>query len=213
MIYINKRTEPRTLTWYRSQKNASFDDMDLRVKEELRKSLLAEQGYICAYCMSRIKSQQDTKIEHFEKRNSENELVYSNLLAVCRGGEGKPRKEQTCDTFKQDRELQITPLNRDHMKTICYSNSGEIISSNSRFNSEINEILNLNCKFGYLIENRKGALNTIKKQISKHVKEGQAIEAYFQKLHKIYFDDTFADELHTYVGIIRWYIEKKLKRQ
>lgn len=54
MILIKKKSEPHSLTIYKKTINASFDNQPSKVKEDLRKSLLEEQGYICAYCMKRM---------------------------------------------------------------------------------------------------------------------------------------------------------------
>ena len=90
MILIKKNSEPRSLTEYKKTVNSSFDNLPSNVKNDIRESLLKEQGYICAYCMKRIESS-DVKIEHYKARNSENELDYKNLLAVCKGNEGSPK--------------------------------------------------------------------------------------------------------------------------
>ena len=54
MIEIKKGTEPKELLEYRKQEFASYADMKGDVKEKVMKSLLSEQGHLCAYCMSRI---------------------------------------------------------------------------------------------------------------------------------------------------------------
>lgn len=59
MIFIQKSREPQKLLEYRLKKNSRFDDMDADVKDALRMSLLQEQGYLCAYCMGRIKNGRD----------------------------------------------------------------------------------------------------------------------------------------------------------
>jgi hypothetical protein len=53
MKRITKQSEPRSLVEHRSQTNADYDNYS--DKDKLRESLLREQGYICCYCMSRIK--------------------------------------------------------------------------------------------------------------------------------------------------------------
>ena len=81
MILIKKGNEPRSLTVYRKTQYAYFDGCP---KDEIRKSLLKEQGYLCAYCMRRI-DLKHTRIEHWtpEAELSELEkLDYSNMLAV-----------------------------------------------------------------------------------------------------------------------------------
>ena len=59
MILIIKQCEPVSLHLHRNTFGADFDGLD---KTELRKSLLAEQGYLCAYCMKRIRHANKVKI-------------------------------------------------------------------------------------------------------------------------------------------------------
>ena len=54
MILIKKKLEPHSLTEYKQTINASFDNLPSEIKDDIRKSLLKEQGYICAYCMKKI---------------------------------------------------------------------------------------------------------------------------------------------------------------
>ena len=96
---------------------ADFDGLD---KTELRENLLKEQGYICAYCMKRIRDEKDTKIEHYRARNMDNELEYTNLLAVCYGNQittasvtKTGKKRFTCDTMKGNQVLNINPQNQE----------------------------------------------------------------------------------------------------
>ena len=77
MIHIKKSTQPKKFQEFKQQNpQAHFDDMPPDIKAILRQSLLEEQGYLCAYCMSKICDK--VKIEHYEPRNPQNELEYSN---------------------------------------------------------------------------------------------------------------------------------------
>lgn len=104
MIYIEKKSEPVSLREGRETPGADFDGLD---KRELRKSLLEEQGYLCAYCMKRIRKDKNVKIEHYHPRNIQNQMDYGNLLAVCMDNQtledekGKVQKVRfTCDSCK-----------------------------------------------------------------------------------------------------------------
>ncbi len=73
MKHIVKNTEPQSLKTYRSTPNASFNDSN---KEDIRKSLIEEQGAICAYCMKRISNKWNaklqkpfTEIEHYKSQD------------------------------------------------------------------------------------------------------------------------------------------------
>ena len=110
MIHIRKTQAPAEFIKENKIYKCHFDDMDTEVKNKLRQSLLQDQGYICAYCMSAIENNaKSTKIEHYVPRNDSNEMKYKNLLAVCYGGEGSSDKQQTCDTHKKQKVLTINP--------------------------------------------------------------------------------------------------------
>ncbi|MFQ9964045.1 MAG: hypothetical protein ACLRWI_14635 [Roseburia inulinivorans] len=89
MIEIKKGTEPKELLEYRKKEFASYADMKGDVKEKVMKSLLSEQGHLCAYCMSRI-DEGDGKhratIEHCIQQavtDEKERLNYKNMVAVC----------------------------------------------------------------------------------------------------------------------------------
>lgn len=228
MIYIQKKSEPDLLLKYRYEKNAAFDDMDSDVKNQLRESLLKEQGHLCAYCMKRIGDPKEVKIEHFEPRTPENELQYHNLLAVCRGGEGGPAKARCCDTKKENRPIFINPLSKSDMNRIYYNNSGEIHFSDiakykfeyqdsigrhhSGYTSpdqDIHECLNLNYENGAPMLGRKTALRKFQKLLHPY-KDKKSKRVFLEKMQRIY--SVQSEYMEPYVGIIRWYIDKKLSQ-
>ena len=223
MIYIRKGTEPGSFIRYRHQKNASFDDMDAKVKDDLRQSLLEEQGYLCAYCMCRIHDSSDVKIEHFVARTPQNELQYSNLLAVCKGGENGPKDARSCDTKKGNRPIFINPTAAADMSRIYYSNNGEVHSSDTTEyeycysegdkihrgitcpNEDLSSALNLNYENGVPLMMRKAALKQFQKKLMPYKKKEKA---FLLKMQEKYMESQA--ELEPYVGILRWYIAKKL---
>ena len=106
MKYIKKEKEPKILKEYReSTPDASctgFIDTDNRLK----KSLLSEQGHVCAYCMQRINLKKSSgkpkiEVEHIlsQKDKSKKDLDYKNMLAVCNGNLGG---EEHCDKSKKE---------------------------------------------------------------------------------------------------------------
>lgn len=66
MKQINKNQEPQSLQEHRLKWFADYDNY--LQKEELRESLLKEQGHICCYCMQRIKKDK-MKIEHWRSQD------------------------------------------------------------------------------------------------------------------------------------------------
>jgi uncharacterized protein (TIGR02646 family) len=159
MKQIIKTVEPQSLVQHRANQPAFFDNLPFAAKEDLRQSLLSEQGYICCYCMKRIpeKVEKDgsvsyeMKVEHYKCQDTfpELQLTYSNLLGACTGNEGKPKKLQTCDTKKGNSTmLTINPISRlPNCETLFkYNSEGEISSINGDaiIDKQLNEILNLN---------------------------------------------------------------------
>lgn len=158
MRWIKKNTPPHEFRVYLKADNADYDEMDSEVKNILREALFDEQFGVCAYCQKKIKIS-TTKIEHHCERsicNGENgtqdrRLDYTNLLLVCPGKGGKGN-DLHCDTQKatfnvtNGLPMQINPTVKNHIATISYSSTGLVRSSKISFNSELNEILNLNVK-------------------------------------------------------------------
>jgi uncharacterized protein (TIGR02646 family) len=149
------------LNFIQSEKTASIIPIyeNFRKKNELRESLLKEQGYICCFCMQRIKdSNETTKIAHIfpqnpildedkQKVEKENlDLDYYNMLAACDGGKGQSPHLQHCDTKQGNAILKINPANptKNCEELINYRSSGEIYSNNSDIDYDLREVLNLN---------------------------------------------------------------------
>ncbi|MFC1836585.1 retron system putative HNH endonuclease [Thermodesulfobacteriota bacterium] len=98
MKYIRKGQEPQSLKDWKDLENEdwkpAYRDLTDPQKRDLRDSLFREQGYICCYCMTRIKDRRSTHIEHLRPQRwySDLQLDYQNLLASCRAGEGEDRQ-------------------------------------------------------------------------------------------------------------------------
>lgn len=157
MKKIIKQSEPRFLVEHRSQVNANYDNYP--DKDKLRESLLKEQGYICCYCMRRIKLD-DMKIEHWQPQTkyTSRKLDYRNLLGACMGNQGARPQNQHCDTRKGDAEIIINPIEGDKNceNIIKYRPDGKIYSDDVSVNHDLNESLNLN--LGFLKKNRSDVL-------------------------------------------------------
>ncbi len=118
MISITKRSEPKMLQHYRLQDGTVFDGKDFTpVKQAIRDQLVAEQGYLCAYCMSRIEPHESSmKVEHWHSRKKypAQQLTYANLLGCCYGNEGLPDYHAHCDTKKRKVDLLFSPAEPSH---------------------------------------------------------------------------------------------------
>jgi len=183
MKHIVKNKEPQSLKTYRSTPNASFNGCN---KEDIRKSLIEEQGAICAYCMKRIRNKWNlklqkpfTEIEHYKSQDIYNgidgkpdlRLNYTNMLGVCNGNARNPKHKLHCDKSKDLEKnkpllpLSIDPLNPNCEQLIEFRGNGKAVSKNPTIHSEINDVLNLNEE--NLVKNRTVAINTAIESINK----------------------------------------------
>lgn len=143
MKYIQKdiRNEPQSLKTYRSTPNATYDDCN---KADIRLALLKEQGFICAYCMKRISDKMDkrgnpiTRIEHYTAQSTEESLRlnYLNMLGVCNGNEGNPRRLLHCDQSRGNILLTINPCEARCETLVKFRPDGEIYSDDETINTE-----------------------------------------------------------------------------
>ncbi|MBC2710992.1 MAG: TIGR02646 family protein [Desulfosarcina sp.] len=162
MRAITKGAEPRSLMEHRAGAHCDYDNY--QDKEELRQALVAEQRGLCCYCMGRIRRDRNgMKIEHWRCRsaNGDQELVYRNLLGACLGGQGQAGSKQHCDTCKEDRDLKWNPSDPAHRieDRLEYELDGTIRALDDEFNTQLNEVLNLN--MAWLKNNRKGVLTAV----------------------------------------------------
>ena len=225
MIQIDKKKEPASLVEHRSKTNSEYSNLPSETKNELRLQLLEEQGYICAYCMKRIKDNNNTtKIEHFNSQHPpkapsdqqdkalEEQLKYSNLLVVCLGNQGQSFEEQTCDTHKGNMYLKYNPAENNfyNKAKIKYGTNptitGEIRSEDGEFNQQLNEVLNLN--HNDLKANRASIINGIKKtlNLSKRAQNASKIA----RIYKIWLSRDKKNQLQEYCGIALFYLRERL---
>ena len=203
---INKGNEPRDLIKHRKSKYVDYDNYS--DKAGLREAMLSEQRGLCCYCMGRIPDKQgQLKIEHWQciANYPQNQLIYQNLLAACRGGEGLPPKRQHCDTLKADRDLLFNPANPNHRDKlrITYKPSGKIQSDNKEFDRQLNEILNLNLPL--MMQNRRRVLRGVMKrwQNNHPVSRKRLEKEISSRLHS-------SEKLEPYVEVAIWWLKKKL---
>ncbi|MCC6281984.1 MAG: TIGR02646 family protein [Saprospiraceae bacterium] len=186
MRFIRKKPSPQAFEdWKRANKPADWSDLmnepthreeDVLyyTKDELRSTLLAEQGHLCCYCQRRIENTESTVIEHLFPRNGEDKMQgkaktfeYSNLMASCDGGAlanrdrnkkepATPSYPEYCDRSKQEKLLPLSPLDPDVESRFTYSIADDkvnIVGKDPEAISTIQEILNLNTPF---LEKRRG---------------------------------------------------------
>ncbi|WPB77117.1 retron system putative HNH endonuclease [Archangium violaceum] len=149
MRYIHKGQEPEGLLEYRLTPHATYEGLPQEVKDELRERLAREQGFLCCYCMQRIKPEADgMKIEHWASQSAPStrhrQLDWKNLLGACKGGEGSPQRQQHCDTRKGDTPIQVNPTDEGCERLVRFLADGTIASQDSAIDGDLNQTLNLN---------------------------------------------------------------------
>lgn len=217
MRYIKKGEEPKTLTEYKKFENAYYDGY--KDKDEIKKYLLKEQGYLCGYCMRRLSSVKETKIEHLvpqSKLGDERQaLNYKIMVGVCYGNIGKDRKKEqlTCDAHRGNEALTILPFDKTCIDKIKYDMAGRIFSDEKEVNKDLNETLNLNYngENAYLMLNRKTALEVLKNQLRNYQKKGTWSKALLEKFLQRYEQPDKEGKLIPYSGIAIWYLRKRLR--
>lgn len=207
MLVIVKNSEPKGLIKHRKTSHSTYDNISSDTKHEIRCSLLIEQGELCAYCMQRI-SEDNMKIEHYlpqSQGTNQTDLQYGNMLGVCLGGEGKPKTLQTCDTCRGNKPLNVNPLDATSISKIDYTTSGLITSDDDSIYTDLDKTLNLNVSS--LIDNRKSALDALKKELlAKSKKHNSDWKSLAQKYMKLFQSSGRKRE---YCGILLWYLRKK----
>lgn len=205
MRTIQKGNEPRSLTQHRLTPHADYDNYN--DKDTLRRFLVVEQRGLCCYCQSRIRPDAASmKIEHWQcrERYPARQLDYNNLLGACLGGEGRPKREQHCDTKKGNEDLCFNPADPDHPieNRIKFLGNGEITSDDQELNTAINNILNLN--LSSLVSNRKAVLEAFKQRL------GRGALNVRRELRN--WDGTQPGDLPEYAQVMVFWLKKKLAR-
>jgi len=205
MREINKVREPRLLAQYRSGGGIYDGPNFTPVKKDIKKSLLKEQGHLCAYCMARITAE-TMKVEHWacQQDNPELQLDYSNLLGCCKGSMGSKPIDQTCDTRKSNLALKFNPSRKqDHMETLIkFRGDGVIYSTDAEFSEQINSVLNLNKD--RLVKNRFYLLESVRLKLSS--KPGRRTAAEISRLLNEYIKYNARGQLKEYCGLVKYYL-------
>jgi len=206
MRTIQKGPEPATLTQHRQQANANYDNyLD---KAALRVALVAEQHGLCCYCQSRIQATSNgMKIEHWQCQaaNPARQLDFANLLGACLGGQGKPKRDQHCDTRKGDYGLCFSVCDSAHPidQRIRFQGDGKISADNVAIDGQINAVLNLNLP--RLISNRIAVLKAFQQRL-------QDVRRFDPARELSKWNGTKAGELPEFAQVVVYWLNKRLIR-
>jgi uncharacterized protein (TIGR02646 family) len=201
---------PASLTQHRATPQATYENY--REKDTLRASLVSEQRGICCYCMQSIRPVEGSmKIEHWHSQGGypDEQLVYSNLLGSCMGGDGQGESVKHCDTAKANKDLSRNPANPDHHveEVIRYLSDGTIASSDATFHDELRDVLNLNA--AHLKNGRAAALHALQEMMKKR---GTLNKQRWEKLLEELTGSSHTNDLQPFCGVIVYWIRKKLAR-
>ncbi len=130
-----------------SPPTSSDEGISYYSKQDLKKYLLEEQGWLCCYCNRVFKrtdlspedgdetnpghlAEDPLDIEHIRPKSAHPELTleYANLAISCAGGRRKPSRLQTCNARKGDKLIGITPHDPDCEQRIVFTLNGEAIA-------------------------------------------------------------------------------------
>jgi TIGR02646 family protein len=126
-------------------------------KQELRRELLSEQGFICCYC-NNVVAEKTSIIEHFYPKGLDNRQTfeYNNLLISCQGAQKDPKpRDLHCDANRKEGEtLSLSPISSNY-KCIDYfefTEDGQILGLNDEADDTINK---LGLNIDKLVDKRK----------------------------------------------------------
>jgi uncharacterized protein (TIGR02646 family) len=212
MRTIRKSNEPTSLTEYRAA-GGGRNYADYPDKDTLRSYLVNDQRGICCYCLSRIRAEPGAmKIEHWHSQADYDaeQLDYSNLLGACMGNEGRPRKDQHCDTRKGNRAISRNPANPMHRvdEVVRFGVDGRISSGDQVFDNEINDVLNLNWVF--LKNNRKAILTAFKEAL--HIR-GTLSRTQLERWLREWNGDSESAELRPFCQVVVYWLRRRLSRR
>jgi len=169
MKYIEKYPEPQELLdWKENDKmykrgHPNWDRIPSGVKQTVRETLLAEQGYICCYC-ERIIQEGDCHIEHIKPKGApeyEHFLAeYDNLLCSCQFelAKGEPKHCARRKGNWYDEELFISPLQPNCETRFKYTHDGHIYATIENDKAANCTIENLHLKLDKLNALRRAAI-------------------------------------------------------
>ncbi len=206
MRTIQKGPEPATLTQYRQQPDAVYDNYGN--KADLRAALVAEQRGLCCYCQSRIRATPaGMKIEHWQSQadHPARQLDFNNLLGACLGGHGRPEREQHCDTRKGNNGLCVSVCDPAHPveRKLRFLGDGNISADDAGIDNAINVVLNLNLP--RLVSNRKAVLAAFQQRLQ----GGRRVEPARELPN---WDGSKTGELPEFAQVVVYWLRKRQAR-
>jgi uncharacterized protein (TIGR02646 family) len=229
MKHITKKKPPPSLIkWYGNEKglNRSYKkgSLDAEILEDIRKSLLEEQGYLCCYTGKRI-DLKSSHIEHIKpqavsRNNRKNgiedydDVKYQNMLAAyplklfvrdAKTGKEKHVKCAFGAEARDDKELPISPLQKNCEQRFSFNALGEIFPTNKMDAAAENTIKLLKLYHKDLIRERRTVIAAMLSQTD--LTEPQAKKAVGRALER---DET--NRFKPFCLVLKFACELRLKK-
>jgi len=217
VIHIQKGPQPQELQDAKRNGLVCYDEMDSETRDAIINQLFKEQYHLCAYCM-RLLNIKTMQIEHYiaqrpqdGKYNAALTIDYGNMLGVCPGGKGEFHRYQqlTCDQHRKNTPLTVNPLVARTIAQIKYLADGTICSDEPAINNDLDKILNLNCSEARFKENRKAALDALKKWVRRKYDTRHLLPNAWKQIYDNMCTEKDGGK-REYVGILDWYLKRKM---
>ena len=92
-----------------------------------------------------------------------------------------------------------------------YKTDGTIYSDDPDIEKDLDDILNLNCPASYLKENRKAALDEIKKVLYKRFPRKKVPKQQLERM-LTHFQELHDGKYVAFAGIVIWYLKRQIAR-
>jgi|JI10StandDraft_1071094.scaffolds.fasta_scaffold70690_2 hypothetical protein len=231
MKYIEKNSEPEILKRFREDTTLNEDekksynalgsyriDGGETAKRIIEKSLLDEQGHICAYCMKSL--DKSMRIEHwYPQRSPINpeqgkilSTVYSNFLGVCLNYKhlDDPKIELHCEAKRGNTILTINPTDKGIMEKIAFTEKGFLLFKEDEIiQNDISITLNLNIELLKL--ERENIWKGVEKLIIIKSKTNSRIQVLKDLLHK--YEIKKDGRFQPYCQVVIYFLKKAITKE
>lgn len=210
MRRILKGIEPPSLEAHRND-TCVFPNWDnFRGKQQSREHALVEQRAVCAFCQVKIVADEKRmKLAHIVPQKDlvdgkRLDLVWTNIVGACPGGERTPRHLQHCDTRQGNSRLcpELDPVQFEN-GSLTYDKYGGVYRADGNLDvqDQLDDVLGLN--LDHIKEKRVAALRALKSYLA----EGADRERRLQDRIALLDPDNPSDQpLLEYADFLLWHL-------
>lgn len=210
MRRILKGIEPPSLEAHRND-TCVFPNWDnFRGKQQSREHALVEQRAVCAFCQVKIVADEKRmKLAHIVPQKvlvdgKRLDLVWTNIVGACNGGERTPGHLQHCDTRQGNSRLcpELDPVQFEN-GSLTYDKYGGVYRADGNLDvqDQLDDVLGLN--LDHIKEKRVAALRALKSYLA----EGADRERRLQDRIALLDPDNPSDQpLLEYADFLLWHL-------